>query len=254
MTMGRRKKVIIGIILLVIISATAVFAYTSSSNSKEESRPEDFVQVKRDMEKGIYFGMCDLSPEYYTAPEFYPSYKMYQEKQQNKKHDYTRWGVHGYGAYPGEIGYTVKDLKAGQTLNTCTYVRSAWEIETYRGIRIHGDSEGGVFEVKVDPESFMLTPTFPIISNGWVKKVNVTLIANQDVNQGTYNVTFAVVRPELRDEEQFYRDMKALKQEWYNCPYVGNCSTEIVELRKRTYMNEGTIAADKFFKISIKVI
>lgn len=249
--MDRKKKVVIGVILL-IISVTAVFACTSSF--KKDGRPEDFIQVKRDLEKGIYFGVCDLSPEYYTAPEFYPSYKMYSEKKKNKGHDYTRWLVHGYGAYPGEIGYTVRELKTGQTLNTCTYIHTAWEIETYQGMRIRGDSDGGIFEVKVDPESFMLMPTFPIISKGWVQKINITLTANQNVNPGMYNITFVAVRPELGEEEQYYKDMKVLKQEWYNCPTVGNCSTEIVELRKRTYVNAGTFAADKFFRISIKVV
>lgn len=232
--------------------SVAVIATISLYILPDSRQPADFVQVKRDLEKGIFFGVCDLNESYYRNPEFYPGYAIYK----TKTHDYSRWGVHGYGAYPGEIGYLSDGIKKDQSLNTCTYVHSAYNIETYQGLRIIPTSVDQRLYVQIDPNEFVLYPTFPKINQElpWARKINITITAKEDLSTGIYNISFAVTAPSARSQADFYREMKSVSQDWYKCP-IGDtaCKESTVELRKKVYVNAGYFAADKFFKISIKV-
>lgn len=232
-------------------------------------KPENFVQIKRDVQKGIFYGLENLSKDYYLQPDFYPSYK---SDSNNSQHDYTRWGVHGYGAYPGEISYNVNNFKKDQYINIYTFVKASENIETFQGMKFDFDiiydnkakqNSSQLFDIVIDPDTVMFTPTFPIRSEytvglrnyEWAYKLKVTIVAKADISPGRYEFKLKSLPPDDDIQKVYYDDIQEINQKWYMCPENKDikCDNNIVELRKKVYVNGGQFQADKFFNIIIDV-
>ncbi len=212
-------------------------------------KPENFIQIKRDIQKGIFYSLENLSKEYYLQPDFYPSYK---SNNSNSQHDYTRWGVHGYGAYPGEISYNIKNFKKDQYINIYTFVKASENIETFQGMKFGFDiiydnktkqNNNQLFDIFIDPNTVMFTPTFPIRSEyivssrefDWVYKLKVTIAAKMDIPTGRYEFKLKSLPPDDDMQKAYYEDIQKINQKWYTCPENKDikCDNNIVELRKR---------------------
>lgn len=225
-------------------------------------KPTDFIQIKRDVQSGIFYDFDNLTKNYYLQPDFYPSYKL------SNTHDYTRWGVHGYGAYPGEISYNIKNFKKGQFVNLYTFVKAGEDIETFQGLQFGVDyineyNNSHPFDIYIDPHTIMLTPTFPgryeySIENrtyDWAYKLKITLVANIDIPPGTYEFKLVAFSPDDTTQKLYYSDIQKINQKWYKCQDDNNekCDENIVELRKKVYINGGQFQSDKFFTIIVNV-
>lgn len=268
-------------ILLVLILLTGILSVVLATNKDVQvseklsdqklPRPEDFIQVKRDISKGIYYNLENLSKDYYYQPDFYPSY----EPDGKENHDYSRWGVHGYGAYPGEISYNIKNFKKDQYIDVYTFIKASENIETFQGIKfdfdlLHNESDQSnhsdstqLFDININPNTVMLSPTFPERSEynvdsriyDWVYKMKIVIAAKNDIPPGVYEFNLEALPPDNNIQELYYKDIYRINQKWYECPEDKNinCDNNIVGLRKRVYVNGGQFQADKFFKIIINV-
>ncbi|MCX9082326.1 MAG: hypothetical protein OIN83_09025 [Candidatus Methanoperedens sp.] len=234
------------IMLIVLIAIASIFSLALPRKSND--LPDDFIQVKRDMDKGILYGVCDLKEDYWNRPEFYPTW----EKYRSQTHDFSRWGVTGFGAFPSLISYNVKDMKAGDRLETCTYVRSGWNIETFQGLHLNMDHDQSKFDVNIIPGDLLLSPTYPELIEGWTNKVKITIVAKEDI-KGTYNFRLRGESPSPEKTKEYYNRVMNMKDyPFYECGWFDSkCNEDIVELRKKTYYNGGTFQADKFFDIEV---
>ncbi len=269
------KKAVV--LILLTISLIVYFFIDGGFLSQEQSKisdqkipkPENFIQIKRDIQKGIFYGLENLSEEYYLQPDFYPSYK------NSSDHDYTRWGVHGYGAYPGTIAYNIKNFKRDQYINVYTFIKTSENIETFQGIKFNIDilnyqdiknnkseqNNSQLFDIFIDPNTVMLTPTFPERSEyvvesrtyNWAYKLKITIAANVDIPTGTYEFKLKASSPDENAQRLFYQDIQKINQKWYSCPENNNdkCNDNIVELRKKVYVDGEQFQADRFFNIIV---
>ncbi len=241
------KKTISALILIVGVVIVASTIFIKSNNKL----PEDFVQVKRDIERGITYDLCTIGSEYWLQPEFYPNYQKFLDKE----HDYSRWGVHGFGAYPGGVGYTVRNMKEGQTATVCTFIHSSFEIETFQGMKLTTvSSSPDLFYVDIEPDTFLLYPPFPDVTknNKWATKVKIIVTAKRDIPDGSYDFELKTTSPDNEQSVKFMEEMKKYTMDTYKCPWFGACDEKIVELRKRVYVNAGQFTASEFFKFNIK--
>lgn len=238
-------------------------------------KPENFIQIKRDIQKGVFYALENLSEEYYMQPDFYPS-----NEYNNSVHDYTRWGVHGYGTYPGEISYNVKNFNKDQYVNVYTFVKASDNIETFQGVKFDFDvlhqniknqsenksdqNNSQLFDIYINPDTIMFSPTFPERSEyavesrtyKWVYKLKITIAAKTDIPPGIYEFRLKALPPGDDVQRSYYEDIQKINQKWYKCPENNKdikCDDDIVELRKKVYVNGGQFQADKFFNIIINV-
>lgn len=234
------KKMFIFVFSLLVVSilvASGLLLFKSEDSQVEAfdeasltinlpSKPDDFVIVRRDVSRGVYPDICQVPFEYYIQPDFYLTWEdgrdIYYED-----HDYSRWGVHGYGAYPGDIGFLIKNLKEGDEITTCTFFKSSWGVETFQGVKLQPITNE-YFDVSVDPQIILLTPTFPIFDNEWVRVIKVKATVKKNVPVGEYKVGFTVVPPgESMDKEFTWR---VLERELYeDIDYVDECKSSIEE-------------------------
>jgi hypothetical protein len=256
------------IILLAILLGTGLFVvdkFLLQDNNDKISdqnipKPNDFVQIRRDIQTGIFYDLDNLTKNYYLQPDFYPSYKL------SGTHDYSRWGVHGYGAFPGETSYNIDNFTKDQFINIYTFVKAGDDIETFQGMKFDVDfvnSNKSLFIASISPDTIMFSPTFPERSEysienrtyDWVYKLKITLAANVDIPPGKYEFKLIALPPEENVQKLYYTDIQKINQQWYKCPddKKVNCDENTVELRKKVYVNGGQFQADKFFDIIINV-
>ncbi len=262
MKISIKKGILIFLAILMVGVGTffVIIPKLSDSNKiSDQNIPPDFIQIKRDIQKGIFYELNNLSKDYYLRPDFYPSYK-----NNSINHDYSRWGVQGYGAYPGEISYNINNFKKDQFINVYTFVKAGENIETFQGLKfdIDSDKSDQLFDTNITPNTVMFTPTFPVRTEyivdsrvyDWVYKMNITIIAKKDIPSGIYKFRLMASPPDENSQKLYYEDVRKINQTWYECPKNDvNCNSDIVDLRKKIYVNGGQFQADKFFDITINV-
>lgn len=162
------------------------------------TKPSDFDFVISKLRKEA--DICELSEAYYLQPEFYEE-GWEDGKYQYEEHDYSRWLVHGYGAYPGYPKAIFTSNKVGEEVQICTLYHTGWGVETYQGLKLIPE-KSKYFDVVINPDEFLLLPTFPNFDKDWVKKLNITVKIKQNPPAGTYDIVVDVVNPskEKRDE------------------------------------------------------
>lgn len=207
-------------------------------------KPDDFDLVMRDINTK-YTSICDLSENYYIQPEFYgDSWVRGQRSYEN--HDYTRWAVHGHGAFPGNPTFVFTTPSVGSWISECVFYRTGWGIETYQGIKlIPNHSE--YFDVIITPDEFLLPPTYPKFSEGWVKKLNVVVKIKDTPPDGIYIIHVRSAAPSYENSERWYKETfgKNISREQYimleECIEQGvdNCDELIEVARKNKYIDSG---------------
>ena len=243
------KKIVVCTLILIVVTTIVVTAISINNNNK---LPDDFIQVKRDIEKGITYDLCDISSNHYLQPEFYPSYETFKLKE----HDYSRWGVHGFGAYPGSVGYSINNMNEGQTVSVCTFIHASFGVETFQGMKLSIISNSPeLFSAVVEPTEFLLYPAFPDTSKNdkWAKKIKITIKAKEDIPAGSYDFQLKTISPGNTKDIEYREEMKQYSLDTYKCPWFGECDNNIIELRKRVYVSAGQFTASEFFKFNIEV-
>ena len=152
----------------------------------------------------------DLDKSYYKQPEFLPTFESAGLPYwQNPRLEI--WGVMGWGIFPADQHLSVS---RGREVVTHFYIHSAWGIETFQGVRLYPffpeqnyNSSGNLyneqnaeatskyFEVEVSPENFLLEPTYSIISENWIYRVDVKIGVSGDAEAGTYVLGFNGTSP-----------------------------------------------------------
>lgn len=198
-----------------------------------QEKPEDFIIIQRDVMKNEYPDICQIEPEYYKRPEFYPNWEqMYDSHYQG--HNFGTWGVNGYGMYPADTGIAVMNLKKDEVITLCSFLKTAGGVETYQGIKLQ-PRHNEFFEVITDPSILLLQPTFPAFSEDWVYKIQIQIKAKKDVPPGEYEVGLNVVSPSKEMDEQF--KWQVLEKELnMHQEYIEKCSKDINSDCYKQYM------------------
>lgn len=161
------------------------------------AKPVDFDFV---FKKGN-INFCELEEAYYIQPDFYAD-SWVEGKRYYEAHDYSRWLVYGHGAYPAYPKTAFSSNKVGEEVQICTLYRTGWGVETHQGLKLIPE-KNEYFEVVIDPNEFLLQPTFPDFDRGWVKKLNITVKVKQTPSAGTYNIVVNAINPSEEKREEW---------------------------------------------------
>lgn len=225
---GKLALVVAVAVLAIFTMANSIIQSASASDFYSElpEKPNDFENIKYRIEKGHLTDICIFSERYYVQPDFYPMWGASKSAFYDN-HDYSRWVVHGYGAYPATQGIVLSNLKAGESFEVCTVVRAAFGAETWQGIKLQ-PIENEYFDVEIlnqefeeYPNHYILEPTFPIFKDGWAKLIKFRITATQDVPVGTYNLGMNVVTPDDRFNKEMY--LKIMYSSESNQKFIEDC-------------------------------
>lgn len=183
----------------IIVSNTQI-DHMSIINEKYP-KPENFNLMLREINTH-YVNMCDLGKNYYMQPDFYVD-SWIVGKEYYETHDYGRWAVHGHGAFPATHKYLLTNPKTGDVISFCTLYRTGWAVETWQGIRLEA-VENEYFEVVMTPNEFLLPPTFPVVSDGWVKKIDVKIYVKNSPPLGNYVIDVYSESPSLDSSRKWF--------------------------------------------------
>jgi len=236
--------------------------YLSEINTIE--KPDDFKLVVRELQSG-YIDVCDLNENYYLQPDFYEdSWQI--GKRYYDEHDYSRWVVYGHGAYPANPHIVFKTDKVDEWIRFCTFYRTGWGTETYQGLKLV-PSYSDYFDVKIEPDMFLLSPTFPVIKKDWVHKLNITVRIKQSPPKGTYTIpVMAQVPPMEQSREWFWEVFKRdispeqyyMLEECKRQQEEGGMNLECEEWvqtgRRNKYVTTGNIQVGPRLTITIDVV
>ena len=193
--------------------------------------PEDFVIIKRAIEVGETTNVCNIKEDYYKHPEFYPTWEQGKEMFYDD-HDYSRWGVHGYGTYPADVGATISNLKKGESIDFCTLMKTSYGIETYQGVKMVFDNSE-YFDIEIVNQEFakyenhfIMYPTFPEFHKNWSKKLHIRITAKQDIPVGNYPMGFNLATPNRDFNEEMVWEI-LMQDTNMDEEYVKNCVEEI---------------------------
>lgn len=221
-------------------------------------KPDDFDSILSKLRSEG--DICKLSEEYYLQPDFYR--KSWEAgKQHYKNHDYSRWLVYGYGAYPAYPKAVFSLNEVGEKVRICTLYHTGWGVETWQGIKLVPE-KNKYFDVVINPHEFLLLPTFPNFDSGWVKKLNITVRIKQIPPAGTYNIVVNTINPSKEKSTEWESEVltknvstKRMLEECKKQKEERDLNLECVKLiqdRRNRYVESGNIDIGK--RLVIKVI
>lgn len=251
MEMKRKGYFIVGVVtslIVILIVSGIIVARTTMNDSFNKltvnlpSKPNDFNTIKSRVEKGILTDICFIEEGYYKQPDFYPIWEQAKISFYDN-HDYTRWGIHGYGSYPADSGIKLSNMKVGEEISVCTIIKSSYGIETWQGVKIE-PVENEYFKTEIItqefsnyPNHFLLARSFPVFDKEWAKMITIKVTAKQDVLAGTYNLGFNIVSPDDRFNNEMINVLLKSESEEVK-DYVNKCVNQpkIGEEKNTTYV------------------
>jgi len=228
--------------------------------SELPEKPSDFYVVTREIQSH-YINLCELDGSYYLQPEFYVQ-SWERGKHYYDSHDYSRWGVHGHGAYPGNPQIYFNNTTPNSWISFCVFYRTGWNIETWQGLKLIAE-ENEYFDVYIEPDEFLLEPTFPVFKEGWAKKLKITVLIKKTPPKGTYKIAINAINPSeekakgwfwevLKQETQTKEELAMIEQ----CEQQGmsvQCKEWIETDRKNKYVDAGFIQVGNRLLLEINV-
>lgn len=224
--------------------------------------PSNFIIIKRDVYAGQITDLNHISENVYKQPEFYPTWES-SGLQWFRNHDYSRWGVHGYGFFPGEISYTAQNMTASDAIDIYSFLHTSWGIETWQGVKLIPVYDDNYFDVSILPEDILLDPTFPNFYSNWSQVINMKITAKRPVPTGTYvfSIRFSSPSNELSNLWTWqaldrYTDGKQHNeiQKCIDSNIESKQCTELIELRQNKYVSGAEFEPSKQFRVEIRVI
>ncbi len=187
-----------------------------SLNSEEEifeqlpPPPEDFSEIAYLLASGRTYAIGGLSEEYFLQPEFYPGFKESGLKYWSEP-DPKYWSTNGYGSYPGEQFDTLSHSGRRGEFVAVVFFYTGYGVQTYQGLTFVPASDSlNYFDIKIEPDTILLTPVFPAFSSDWAHQIVITGKLKPDTPPGEYTIGLVVAPPpkEKRDEWGFkYRNL-----------------------------------------------
>jgi hypothetical protein len=223
--------------------------------------PANFTVIKRDIFAGQITDLSNISENIYKQPELYPTWEANGQKWFTN-HDYSRWGVHGYGLFPGELSYTVSNMTSGDTVNVYSFLHTSWGIETWQGLKLIPEYNNNIFDVSLTPDEVLLEPTFPKFYSNWSQKINMLITAKRPVPQGDYQFSISFTTPSSINSNLWtwqaldkYTNNKyhAEIQKCIDSKLESEQCKNLIELRQNKYVSGDTFAPSKQFTVEIKV-
>lgn len=200
------KRLAILVCCIVAVSLPTGCIDNSSGESREQTSsidiatekltptPPTFELVKRNFYDSQIDNFNNIDPAIWKRPEFYPTWER-SGIPSFKNHDYSRWGVHGYGFFPSVESWTVHNMSSGNTLTYHVFLHTAWGVETWQGMKLIPICNDTLFNVEITPNEFYLEPTFPTFYPEWTKKIKFTVTAMEKIPPGTYSIRVDVGVP-----------------------------------------------------------
>jgi len=171
--------------------------------------PENFYKVTEEIRIGSITSLENITEEYYLQPEFYPNFEE-QLLPYLLNPPEGRFGAYGLMSYPSQ---TVVTTYPGENFTLYFFMASSVFIEFYQGNKllpvynpelkiIKGSFPDGTniikqdtekarqfIDVKFTPEVFVLSPTHPIFTNEWSKKIRMDVSIPYSAEPGKYTVS-----------------------------------------------------------------
>jgi len=226
---------------------------------KLPDKPDKFDLIKRNFYDSQIDDFNNLEEGMWKRPEFYPTWER-SGIHKYIDHDYTRWGVHGYGFFPGEQSWAVNNMQEGDEMVFHTFLHTAWGVETWQGMQLVPVYDDTLFDVTITPNEFYLEPTFPVFYPEWTKIIEFRVVAIDTIPAGEYIITLKVLPPdESRTEEWSWEVLDKFTDELYHSeiekckenPKLETCD-ELIQLRQTKYVSGSMFTPSKVFKCVIE--
>jgi len=172
--------------------------------------PEDFKWVKEQVSMGTIDEkrFNAITEEFWKQPEFYPNFV--EVGLQFYRTPYTdRRNCYGYGAYPQSMGNIVpqENLSVGTELYSKTWLHTGFGIVCYQGtqlIPMTSEKENEYFDVIIDPNLFLLMPTYPKFDKDWAREIRyIVKVKKAPVPKGSYSFSFVVSSPPSKQNDDW---------------------------------------------------
>lgn len=160
--------------------------------------PDDFYSVDSSVSRLIDLeNLKDINEKYYKQPEFYPTFET-QGIEMIKSPPPNRIGVSGMGAYPGEQSFSVRK---GDTFTAAAFFHASWLVQTYQGVEILQTYDAEYFNVSINPERFVLGPSYPVFDKNWAQRITVSVIVKNGTPSGRYIIGIDPDAPSEEDSQ-----------------------------------------------------
>lgn len=180
--------------------------------------PNDLSEIKILIRYGKIRDLTTIEEKYYKQPEFYLNWDPSGINSFfGPPGGY--FGAFGFGAYPAD---TVATVKPSEALKLGTFFRTSWGVENYQGIQLmtvfpeHAESKvekievdqdptkiRNYFDISIEPNIFILEPTFGIFEKDWAKKITVIIKVKPGTPPGKYVVGISPTAPPSEFEDQW---------------------------------------------------
>lgn len=163
-------------------------------------KPDDWALIMREL-NSEYIDITKLNRSYWLQPDFYPGWNT--AKGFYTQHDYSRWGVVGYGAYPANPRIIFNRSEVGSWVSDTVIFRTGYGIETWQGVKLKPE-DSKYFDINLSPEQMLLSPTFPIFSKDWARLINYTITVKKKPPAGVYNISVYAVSPDKKQSKEWF--------------------------------------------------
>lgn len=221
--------------------------------------PARFTLIKRNFYDGQINDFTRLNSSFWKQPEFYPTW------ESNgifwfTRHDYNRWGVHGYGLFPSEISYTAGNMSQGDGFSVYTLIHTSWGIETWQGIKINPVYNTTLFDVKIEPDVLLLDPTFPKFYYNWTQMLRYSITAKQQIPKGQYEFSLYISSPATEQSKIWTWDVldkytnNLYHEQILECrKQLSDKCNSLLEMRQNKYVVGGQYAPSNLFTAFVTV-
>ena len=171
--------------------------------------PEDFSEVSFLFASGRNYDIGVFSEDYFLQPEFYPNFKELGLRYWTEP-DARYWATSGYGSYPSEQFDTLS-LSGRTDFTAVIFFYTSWGVQTYQGVNIIPTKDTlENFDIEITPDTFVLTPTFPVFTANWGRQLVIQGKLKEGKPIGEYAVNFLIATPPLEQKREWqfkYRNL-----------------------------------------------